>query len=406
MRTASTFSILFWIYHNRSAAGQANIYLRITLNQRRVNISLKRKIDINLWNPTSQRLDCTSEMAQKINLDLNHIRSEVHRIYDQLRFEKRPFTVQEIKNIYLGENSKHKSFDDLIQYFNENLGHTLRPNILKQYQTSQRYMQDFIHKRFRKKDIYLSDLDFGFILGFEKFLKGFSPKQGQQSMGHNTAMKHIKRLKRLITLAYRIEWIERDPFLNYRVRIKKTEREFLTDLELAAIEELSFSIRRLKIVRDLFIFSCYTGISYGDIVQLSKSNLVLGIDGALWISSKRIKTGVTFKIPILPRAGSIINEYQDSMSDSACDQLLPRLSNQKLNSYLKEIADRAGIRKNLTFHMARHTFATTITLSNGVPIETVSKMLGHTKLATTQIYSRVVEKKISDDMGKLDQLLR
>ena len=184
--------------------------------------------------------------------------------------------------------------------------------------------------------------------------------------------------------------------------MEKRQREFLTEEELQNIVNLDVTSERLEIVKDLFLFSCYTGIPYGDIIQLSHKNLVIGIDGNKWITAKRNKNGIPYELPLLDVPLSLLNKYFGHARTKATGTLLPKISNQKLNSYLKEIADLCKIKKNLTFHMARHTFATTVTLSNGVPIETVSKMLGHTKLATTQIYARVIEKKVSNDM----QLLR
>ena len=214
-------------------------------------------------------------------------------------------------------------------------------------------------------------------------------------------MKHIKRLRRMVTLAHRLGWIQKDPFANYKIHIEKKEREFLSSYELKSIEDLNSKVERLSIVKDIFIFSCYTGISYIDIINLKPSNIGIGIDGEYWIMGERIKTGTSFKIPLLPKALEIIRKYEEHPRTVMQNTLLPKLSNQKLNSYLKEIADLCSIQKNLTFHMARHTFATTVTLSNGVPIETDSKLLGHTKLSTTQIYARVVEKKVSEDMTLL-----
>ncbi|MFV0249118.1 MAG: site-specific integrase [Tenacibaculum sp.] len=165
-----------------------------------------------------------------------------------------------------------------------------------------------------------------------------------------------------------------------------------------------YATRAVK-VKDLFVFSCYTGISYSDIIALTDNHIVIGIDGKPWIMASRVKTGTPFKIPLLPKAATLIEKYRCHPKTAQNADLLPKLSNQKLNSYLKEIADLCGIKKNLTFHMAQHTFATTVTLSNSVPIETVSKLLRHTKLATTQIYARVVERKVSDDMNILRQRL-
>jgi integrase len=184
------------------------------------------------------------------------------------------------------------------------------------------------------------------------------------------------------------------------------ERGFLTEKELLAIEEKQFSIERLQLVKDLFIFACYTGLSYIDVINLNANDINYGIDGELWLIMKREKTNNALRIPILPKALDLINKYKGSLKSMANGNIFPKLSNQKLNSYLKEIADLCDIRKNVTFHLARHTFATTVTLSNGVPIETVSKLLGHTKITTTQIYAKVIERKVSNDMQQLSTLLK
>ena len=310
-----------------------------------------------------------------------------------------------IKAKFLGEDKKHFTFRALIDYYNNKMQHKLHKNTRGQYKTSQQYMLSYISDEYKITDVPLSDLDYGFIIGFENFLRSYTPKIGQPRIGNNTAMKHIKRLRRMVTLAYRMEWIDRDPFVNFKIKIEKKERGFLTKTELQAVEDLSSSIERLVVVRDLFVFSCYTGISYSDIIELTSKNIVSGIDDNPWIMATRTKTGTPFKIPLLAKAGYLIDKYSEHIRTCESDNLLPKLSNQKLNSYLKEIADLCGIKKNLTFHMARHTFATTVTLSNGVPIETVSKLLGHTKLTTTQIYAQVVEKKVSQDMEKLKLIL-
>lgn len=405
MRTSSTFSILFWVYGKRAVNNKANIYIRVTLNGKRVNISLKRKINVSTWDEKNQRARGTDKDSRILNLYLNEVQSKVYRIYEDFKKEEVPFTSQMIKAKFLGEDKTRFSFQILIDYYNEKMQHKLHKNTMGQYKTSQRYMTEYISKEYRSTDILLSKLDYGFVVGFEDFLRSYIPKSGQSKIGNNTAMKHIKRLRRMVTLAYRMNWIDRDPFVNFKMKIEKSERGFLTTSELQSIEDLSSSIERLVIVKDLFIFSCYTGISYSDIVKLTSDNIVVGVDGNPWIMSERVKTGTPFKIPMLPKAEILIDKYKNHYRTYEKMNLLPKLSNQKLNSYLKEIADLCGIKKNLTFHMARHTFATTVTLSNGVPIETVSKLLGHTKLATTQIYARVVERKVSDDMHLLKMRL-
>lgn len=405
MRTSSTFSILFWIYGTRAINNLTNIYVRVTLNGKRVNISLKRKIDIDAWDIKRQRLSGKTKTSRILNLYLDEVHSKIYRIYEHLKSEETLFTPQIIKARFLGETKRHFSFQDIVNYHNEKMQHKLHRNTLRQYQTSQRYMLSYIAKEYKSPDIYLKDLNYGFVIGFEDFLRSYEPKSGQLKIGNNTAMKHIKKLRKMVSLAYRMEWIERDPFVNFKPKIEKREREFLRNDELERIENLYSSIERLIVVRDLFVFSCYTGISYSDIVKLVAENILIGVDGTCWIMANRIKTGTPFKIPLLKQAEDIINKYKNHSRTRYNENLLPRLSNQKLNSYLKEIADLCEIKKNLTFHMARHTFATTVTLSNGVPIETVSKLLGHTKIATTQIYARVMEEKVGQDMNLLRERL-
>jgi integrase len=224
-------------------------------------------------------------------------------------------------------------------------------------------------------------------------------------MGNNTVMKHIERLRKMTNLAVRMEWMEKDPFIAHKAKFIKVEREFLSKDELFKIENKNFSIERLDYVKDLFIFSCYTGLAYIDVTRLTPNNIQKGIDGLNWIYTTRKKTLNPVRVPILQQIVKILEKYKEHSRAKVTGTIFPIISNQKLNSYLKEIADLCGINKNLTFHLARHTFATTIALTNGVPIESVSKMLGHSDLRTTQIYAKVVERKISEDMSNLQKKL-
>lgn len=208
-----------------------------------------------------------------------------------------------------------------------------------------------------------------------------------------------------MNLAIKNDWLNKDPFINFSAKIKPVKREYLTQEELARIEELDIGIRRLYTVRDVFVFSCYTGLAYVDIEKLTPDNLVKGIDGKLWIQTFRQKTDTKSNIPLLSPALLILEKYSDDPETTNSGSLLPVNSNQKMNAYLKEIGTLAGINKILTFHLARHTFATTITLANGVPIESVSEMLGHKSIRTTQIYAKVIDKKVSEDMSKLETFL-
>jgi len=232
-------------------------------------------------------------------------------------------------------------------------------------------------------------------------MKDCKPLNPKTPCRNNTLMKHIERIRKIVNLAIKNEWLERDPFMKYKLAFTRTTREFLSADELASIEAKEFSISRLQFTKDLFVFSCYTGLSYIDSFNLTLQNISLGIDGEYWITTYRQKTDQPVRIPLLPKAMAIIEKYKDHPAVIANGKLLPGYANQTLNTYLKEVAGSCGIEKNLTFHIARHTFATTVTLTNGVPIETVSKLLGHRSIKTTQIYAKVIEWKVSQDMGIL-----
>jgi integrase len=218
-------------------------------------------------------------------------------------------------------------------------------------------------------------------------------------------MKDIKNLKKIINQAVQNDWLEKNPFTNFKCSYKYVERQVLTMEEINVIETKEFKMPRLQHVRDLFIFSCYTGLAYADVMNLTQKSIVLGIDGERWIYTNRQKTDSRVRVPLLPKALAIIEKYKTDPLVINSGFLLPHLSNQKLNSYLDEIKNNCEIDKHLTFHLARHTFATTITLTNGVPMETVSKLLGHSSIKTTQIYAKVIEKKVSEDMSLLKSRL-
>lgn len=404
MRSTNTFSILIWQYAQRANANnEANLYARISLNGKKANISLKKKLNVNSWDSKKQCAKGTKASARYLNEYLEEVRMEIFQLYRELKAAHGLVTVEKIKSHYLGENKKIHYLSEVFDFHNETNKEKLAPKTLCHYRTNQRYVLEFIKEQYNKNDYPLHELDYPFLLRLESFLRSYDPKKHyRKSIANNAVMKHIQRFRKQIKLAVELDWLKDDPFKKFTPKMEKRQREFLTEEELKSIVHLEIACERLEIVKDLFLFSCYTGIPYGDIIQLTHKNLVIGIDGNKWITAKRNKNGVPYELPLLDVPLSLVNKYFGHARTKATGTLLPKISNQKLNSYLKEIADLCKIKKNLTFHMARHTFATTVTLSNGVPIETVSKMLGHTKLATTQIYARVIEKKVSNDM----QLLR
>ena len=406
MRTSNTFSVLFWIDPKRAVDYQAVIYARVTVNQKRVLISLKRKVPVDLWDFERKRAKGTSKVAKSVNHYIDSAKSHLYHCYQELTFKGKKVTAKLIKAAYLGEGDNSKTLQDLIDYHSRKTELNLAPGTIRNFKITEGYIHKFLNKSRSTSDVYLKELDYKFLCDFEHFLLAYYPKDHPRSMSHNTVMKHIQRFRKMVTLAYNIEWIDKDPFRRWKNTFEKKDREFLSVNELSNLETYEFPIERLERVRDLFVFSCYTGISYVDLMKLTQSNISMGMDGNNWIITRRQKTKTSVKVPLLDPAIKLIRKYANHPMTIISGTLLPVITNEKLNVYLKEVAILCGIKKNLTFHMARHTFATTVTLSNGVPIETVSKLLGHTKIATTQIYARVLENKVSQDMNALRQVLK
>jgi len=319
----------------------------------------------------------------------------------QLLEEFKVISPSAIKARYLGKDDQRKTILELIGYHNTNMVSVLKAGTMKNYYTTERYLNKFLVQKLKVNDIYLKQLNYRFIIDFERFLRNVKDPKKQLMMSNNGVMKHLERFKKMIHLAIKLEWLVKNPFGQFQLKFDKYDRQYLSRRELELVENTYFKQERLERVKDIFIFSCYTGLSYIDVKQLTVHQIVKGIDNNYWIYTKREKTNETVKVPLLPKALSIIDKYKAIPKGINSEMLLPLYSNQKTNSYLKEIAKACKIHKNITFHVARHTFATTIMLSNGVPLETVSKLLGHTKLSTTQIYARVLEHKISEDIDNL-----
>ncbi|SFB91794.1 Site-specific recombinase XerD [Algibacter lectus] len=398
MQSQTTFTLSFWVNATRVKNNQVSVFARVTVNGKRSNISLQRKVILSEWDSNKGRARGNKQESRLLNRYLDLVKNRIYEAHDQLVKEKTFICSQSIKARFLGEDNEEYSLLTLVDYHNTQMSESLTYGTLKNYFTTQKYIKLFLAKKRKTQDVYLSQLTFRFLVDFEKFLRLYVPEDHQKKMENNTVMKHIQRLRKMVTLAYKMEWIDKDPFIKFKPTYIKNEREFLREDELLTIIEKEFDIERLTLVKDLFIFSCYTGLSYIDVMNLNEDNIAIGIDRGRWIITNRQKTHSKVKIPILPIAEELIGKYKGHLKTKKTKTLFPNISNQKLNSYLKEIADLCSIKKNLTFHIARHTFATTVTLSNGVPIETVSKLLGHTKIATTQIYAKVIERKVSEDM--------
>ena len=398
----NSFSLLFYVKKTKiDSNNRTNIYSRITVNGKRAEFSIKRKVSIDKWNSSANKVRGFSKEAQEVNQYLDLISNKLNKIHQRFIEEDKLFTSINIRDTYLGKDRNLKMLVKIFQDHNNQIeklvGKEYAAGTALRYKTAKSHIEEYVKSEYKANDIPVQEVDHKFISGFEYYLKT------ERSCAHNTAIKYITNFKKIIRIAYANGWISKDPFFNWKARLKNVEREFLSEEEVQEMINKEISIPRLDLVRDIFIFSCFTGLAYADVQKLTTNNLVIGIDGERWINTKRTKTKTTSKIPVLPIAGKILDKYDKN--PKLTDKLLPILSNQKMNAYLKEIADICGITKKLTFHLARHTFATTVTLTNGVPIESVSKMLGHRSLKTTQHYAKILDRKVSDDMNALKTLL-
>jgi site-specific recombinase XerD len=398
----TTFSLLFYLKKPKNqVVGPITIYARITINSQRTEFSTGLKCHPNQWNQLAGKPIGNNEDAKMLGRYLDTINRKVHEAHRYMIDHDELITAESLKNKYSGKEVKLfsliKVFDDHNSKMESLLGDEYAPGTLQRYQTSLMHTIAFLEWKYKVSDIDIRKVDHTFITEFEFYLRT------ERKCANNSAVKYIKNFGKIIRICLANGWIEKNPFVNYKSKIKEVERVFLTEEELTTITEKKFVSFRLTQVRDIFLFSCYTGLAYSDVLKLDRSQVVKGIDGDNWISTNRQKTDTRSSIPILPLAQEILDRYEDNPQCINKNKLLPILSNQKMNSYLKEITDVCHIGKEITFHTARHTFATTVTLSNGVPIETVSKMLGHKDLKITQHYAKIVDRKVSDDMKLLKQ---
>ncbi len=397
-------SILFYAKKAKAnRSGLIPIYTRITVSGKRIELSTNRFIKSDQWSQEGNCMKGNSKEACSINKHLDLLRMQITDAEMELIHQKIPLTVETLKNKLLGVSEQRRMLIPIFQDHNDKVealvNQEYAPGTLERYKTSLKHTQEFLQWKFKVSDIEITKIDHAFIMDYDFWLRTV------RKCGNNTTVKYIKNFKKIIRLCMANGWLDKDPFINYKVKLKEVERPFLSQEEIQAIYEKKFVADRLTQVRDIFLFSCYTGFAYIDVKKLTKSHINIGIDGDKWIFTHRQKTDTSTRVPLLPLAEELISKYENHPQCINSEVLFPVLSNQKMNAYLKEITDVCGINKELTFHIARHTFATTITLSNGVPIESVSKMLGHTNINTTQHYAKVLDRKISDDMNELKKRL-
>jgi site-specific recombinase XerD len=379
-----------------NANGLLPIYVRLTVDGKRLEFSTKKFVEKSKWSSELAKMKGTTEEARSINSYLDLMKSKVLDAQMELLHRNETLSIENFKNKLLGNEERQRMLVPIFQDHNnkikELVGKEYAPGTLERYTTSLKHTIEFMRWKYKISDIDITKIDHAFITDYEFWLRSV------RNCANNTAVKYIKNFSKIIKICLANDWLDKNPFANYKSKVKEVERVYLNETEIQSIIEKDFKTERLSLVRDIFLFSCFTGLAYIDVKNLTKSHISFGIDGEKWIFTHRQKTESASKIPILPVTQMIIDKYADNPQCLNEEKLLPILSNQKMNAYLKEIAGVCEIEKELTFHIARHTFATTVTLTNGVPIESVSKILGHKNLRTTQHYAKVLDRKVSDDM--------
>jgi site-specific recombinase XerD len=397
---AKNFTLLFYLKKRSNyVAGKLPVYMRISINGSRSEMSMSRDCEPEKWNNVSCRRIGTKSDTREFNAYLDTVQSKVYQVYRSLLETGAELTAENVRNALTGVSARPKMILEIFKDHNSKMDQLVDKGFAKstltKYKTCFDHTSEFIRSRYCKSDMEIQQLNYEFISEFEFWLKS------QKSCAHNTVMKYLTNFKKIVMICVKNGWLAQDPFARYKMNRQIVNRSALTEAELGRVAVKDFENERLNQVRDLFLFSCFTGLAYIDVHQLRRHQIVEGINNETWLIVNRQKTDSESRIPLLPVALQILERYADHPQCVTAGRLLPVLSNQKLNAYLKEIADICRIDKRLTFHLARHTFATTVTLTNGVPIESVSKMLGHSSIKTTQIYAKIVDRKLSEDMNLL-----
>ena len=392
----SIFRVVFYLRSNYvNKEGKTSVMLRIYLNNERLSLgSTGISVKSSQWDKEKERIKGRTTEALNTNLQLDNIASGLQSIFRRIEMSD-VVSLERIKSEFLG---KKEEIDTLMQLFEKHngdvakqVGVSVGKATLQKYNVCKRHFSEFLEKQYKRIDLKLTELTYVVIREFDLYLR---TEVGQNP---NTATKTMKTFKTITLLGQKMGVLLHDPFMNHRFHIESVNRGFLTDEEILLIAHKQINIPRLELIRDIFIFSCFTGLAYIDVSNLTPNHIVT-LGDKQWIMTQRQKTSVETNVLLLDIPKAIIAKYGGKTYRNG--KLFPMLTNQKTNSYLKEIADICGIKKNLTFHLARHTFAT-MSLSKGGPMESVSKMLGHTNIRTTQIYARITNKKIEHDMEEL-----
>lgn len=398
----NTLSVLFIIKKAKLLKNsEAPICMRITVNKRVTEVMIKRSIPVALWNQKKECSKGKDRVATELNHYINTVRAKVLQIHRELEIDNKPITADIIKDCFYGRDKVQRSLLEVYAEHNEKcrtlIGKEYTESTVTKFDTSINRLKEYIRSCYHRDDIMLAELDGQFIRDFDFWLKT------EKHCQNNSALKHLKNLKKVVRIALANDWIKKDPFYGIHFKQEEVNVEFLSREELDILMNKKFTIKRLEQVRDIFVFCCFTALAFVDVQQLSREHLIKDNNGALWIRKARQKTNQMCNIPVLSIPQRILRKYEDNIECIKKGVLLPVISNQRMNAYLKEIADLCGITKRLTTHVARHTAATVVFLANDVSMENVSKILGHSNIRMTQHYAKVLDSSIMRDMAKVEK---
>lgn len=398
----NTLSVLFIIKKAKLLKnGEAPICMRITVNKRVAEVMIKRSIPVDLWNQKKECSKGKDRVATELNHYINTVRAKVLQIHRELEIDNKPITADIIKDCFYGRDKVQRSLMEVYAEHNEKcralIGKEYTESTVTKFDTSINRLKEYIRSCYHRDDIMLAELDGQFIRDFDFWLKT------EKHCQNNSALKHLKNLKKVVRIALANDWIKKDPFYGIHFKQEEVNVEFLSREELDILMNKEFTIKRLEQVRDIFVFCCFTALAFVDVQQLSHEHLIKDNNGALWIRKARQKTNQMCNIPVLSIPQRILRKYEDNAECIKKGVLLPVISNQRMNAYLKEIADLCGITKRLTTHVARHTAATVVFLANDVSMENVSKILGHSNIRMTQHYAKVLDSSIMRDMVNVEK---
>ena len=397
----STFRVLFYLKRNvPKKNGLVPVMCRITVNGKISQFSCKLDVEEKLWNVSLGRMSGRSVVAQEANRMLDKIRVGINKAYQEIMDRDGYVSAEKVRNAFLGMGMNHETLLAVFRQHNgdyaKQVGKIKSQRSYWKYCTVYNHLSEFIRQRYKVSDIALKELAPAFITDFELFLRT------EKNHCTNTIWSYMMPFKRIIYMSINNGWLQRDPFYAYSITKEETKRGFLSKEEIKMLIEGSFKKKSYELIRDLFIFCCFTGLSWTDMANLTKENLQTSFDGHLWIKTNRQKTGTETSLRLLEVPLRIIKKYEGCSENG---KLLPVPCYPNCKNGIKVIAKKCGIEKNVTWHMSRHSFATTVCLSNDMPIETLSKMLGHRSIRTTQIYAKITAEKVSNNMEKLSQAL-